>query len=174
MDRDSAQCCSCHLRGAPEAVNASGGFIKHHEQYEELFQSKHITINCVVCHDPHSGVIALRKAAEEDDTVDVTRTSCENCHATQAANMKSMESVECISCHMPRVTKSAVGDAEKFTGDIRTHLMAINHDQMGQFTEDGKNALSELGLDFACKSCHGTSIDDAALQDEANGFHDAE
>jgi len=172
IERDSALCGECHLRGGSEAVNASGGFIKHHEQYEELFQSKHITINCVVCHDPHSGVIALREAAEDDPTVAVTRTSCENCHVEQATNMKSMESVDCISCHMPRVTKSAVGNLDKFTGDIRTHLMAINPNQMGQFSEDGSTSLSELGLDFACKSCHGETFDDAALIAEANGFHD--
>ena len=155
-----------------EAVDASGGFIKHHEQYEELFQSKHITINCVVCHDPHTGVIALREAAEDDPSVAVTRTSCENCHVEQASNMKSMESVDCISCHMPRVTKSAVGDLDKYTGDIRTHLMAINPNQIGQFSEDGSTALSELGLDFACKSCHLEMFDDATLIAEANGFHD--
>ena len=32
VDRDSELCGECHLCGGPEAVNASGGFIKHHEQ----------------------------------------------------------------------------------------------------------------------------------------------
>ena len=73
---------------------------------------------------------------------------------------------------MPRVTKSAVGNLDKYTGDIRTHLMAINPNQMGQFSEDGSTSLSELGLDFACKSCHLETFDDAALIAEANGFHD--
>ena len=174
VDRDPEQCGECHLRGAIESVDAKGGFIKHHEQYEELFQSKHVTINCVTCHDPHAGVIALRKAAEEDPSVAVVRTTCENCHVQQAANMKSMESVACISCHMPRVTKSAVGDIDKWTGDIRTHLMAINPNQLEQFNEEGTVALSELGLNFACKSCHGSTIADDALIAEANGFHDEE
>jgi len=176
IERDSALCGECHLRGGSEQVNAKGGFIEHHEQYEEIFQSKHVTINCVVCHDPHTGVIALRKANAEDASVAVTRTSCENCHFEQAANRKSMESLACVECHMPRVTKSAVGNAETFTGDIRTHLMAINPNQFGQFSEDGSTSLSELGLDFACKSCHngGFAFDDAVLQAEANGYHDAE
>ncbi|UCC53487.1 MAG: collagen-like protein, partial [Anaerolineaceae bacterium] len=56
IDRDSEACGDCHVRGGSEEVNASGGFIKHHEQYEELFQGKHIAIDCVVCHDPHAGV----------------------------------------------------------------------------------------------------------------------
>ncbi len=175
--RDSAQCGECHLRGAPEAVNASGGFIKHHEQYEELFQSKHITIDCVTCHDPHTGVVQLRKAEEGTPT---TRTACENCHFQETAYEDSQVHpavAECIDCHMPRVTKSAVGNAEMFTGDIRTHLMAIDPTQIGQFTEDGSEALSQLGLDFACRSCHveGGSASvktDEELIDKAYGYHD--
>ncbi|GAB4428411.1 MAG: hypothetical protein Kow002_17250 [Anaerolineales bacterium] len=169
IERDSELCGECHIRGAVESVNASGGFIRHHEQYEELFQSKHITISCVTCHDPHVGVVQLRQAGEA-----TTRTTCEACHYEQATNRKSMENVACIDCHMPRIVKSAVGNAEKFTGDIRTHLMAIDPNQIGQFTEDGSAALSQIGLDFACKSCHngGFAFDDAVLIEEAKGFHD--
>jgi hypothetical protein len=177
IDRDSAQCGSCHLRGAIESVNASGGFIKHHEQYEELFQSKHITIDCVTCHDPHTGVIQLRKAEEGTPT---TRTACENCHFDQGKYQDSVVHpavAQCIDCHMPRVTKSAVGNAEKFTGDIRTHLMAIDPTQIGQFTEDGSEALSQLGLDFACRGCHveggsATIKTDEELIAKAFGYHD--
>jgi hypothetical protein len=177
IDRDSAQCGSCHLRGAPEGVNASGGFIKHHEQYEELFQSKHITIECVTCHDPHAGVVQLRKA---DAGTPTTRTLCENCHFNQAKYQDSQVHpavAQCIDCHMPRVTKSAVGNAEMFTGDIRTHLMAIDPTQIGQFTEDGSQALSQLGLDFACRSCHveggkASVRTDEELIDKAYGYHD--
>ncbi len=175
IDRDAELCGQCHLRGAPEAVNASGGFIKHHEQYEELFQSKHITLDCVVCHDPHVGVIQLRQAEEQ-----TTRTQCENCHFEEAKYQNSdvhPSVTECIDCHMPRVTKSAVGDAEKFTGDIRTHTMGIAPDQIGQFTEDGSEALSEIGLDFACRSCHSdagiaTAKSDDQLVEVALGYHD--
>lgn len=174
VDRDSEQCGSCHLRGAPTAVNASGGFIQHHEQYEELFQSKHITLDCTVCHDPHAGVIQLRREGKQ-----TTRVSCANCHYDEAKNQASVAmqaGVDCIECHMPRVTKSAVGNKAMFTGDIRTHLMAIDPDQFGQFTEDGKNALSQLGLNFACKSCHvegGSAMiyTDAQLAKEARGYH---
>ena len=177
IERSSALCGECHLRGGSEAVNAGGGFIKHHEQYEELFQSKHITIDCVTCHDPHAGVIQLRKAEEGTAT---TRTACENCHFQEAANQDSKVHpivAECIDCHMPRVTKSAVGNAEMFTGDIRTHLMAIDATQIGQFSEDGSTALSELGLDFACRSCHveggsATPKTDEELIDKAYGYHD--
>ncbi len=176
VDRDSELCGQCHIRGAPEAVDASGGFIRHHEQYEELFQSKHAVIDCVQCHDPHVGVIQLRQAE-----VQTTRTQCENCHFEKAKYQNSEVhpalGVACIDCHMPRVTKSAVGNAEKFTGDIRTHLMAIDPDQVGQFTEDGSEALSQLSLDFACRHCHveggkASPKTDEELIKRATGYHD--
>lgn len=176
VDRSSEQCGECHVRGGAEAVNASGGFIKHHEQYEELFQSKHLTLECVDCHDPHAGVVQLRQAE-----LPTTRTQCQNCHFEQAkyqdSEVHTAMGVECIECHMPRVTKSAVGNADMFTGDIRTHLMAIDPDQIGQFTEDGSVALSELGLDFACRHCHvaggqATAKTDAQLTERAFGYHD--
>lgn len=174
-DRDSSSCGDCHYRGAVEAVDASGGFIKHHEQYEELFQSKHITLNCIDCHDPHAGVVQLRKAG-----LPATRTECASCHFEEAKYQASKAmvavGVECIDCHMPRVTKSAVGNAAMFTGDIRTHLMAIDPVQIGQFTEDGKTALSQLGLDFSCRSCHveGGSASvrsDEELMNSAYNYH---
>lgn len=175
VDRDAELCGQCHIRGAPEAVDASGGFIRHHEQYEELFQSKHITLDCVVCHNPHEGVIQLRQAEAQ-----TTRTQCENCHHDQAKYQDSQihpNVAECIDCHMPRVTKSAVGDAEKFTGDIRTHMMAIDSFEVEQFNEEGNLALSQVGLNFACRNCHveegSASVKtDEELIEKAVGYHD--
>lgn len=173
VDRDAESCGNCHVRGGSEEVNASGGFIQHHEQYEELFQSKHIALDCVVCHDPHAGVIQLRR-----DEVQTTRTTCENCHLADASYEAGHQTVrvDCIECHMPRVTKSALGDPAQFTGDIRTHLMLINPNQIGQFSEDGTTALSELGLDFACRGCHnpgGSAFEktDEELTLMAVGYH---
>lgn len=175
VDRDAAACGDCHFRGAPEAVDASDGFIKHHEQYEELFQSKHLALDCVDCHDPHSGVVQLRQAGEQ-----TTRTLCENCHfeKTKFEKNRRHSVVDCIDCHMPRVTKSALGNPDMFSGDIRTHLMAIDPTQIGQFTEDGSQALSQLSLDFACRSCHSEAgfasvKSDEALIDMATGYHTA-
>jgi hypothetical protein len=113
VERSSAACGECHVRGSVEAVNASGGFIRHHEQYEELFQSKHVVLDCVICHDPHDGVVALRRQDKP-----TTRTTCVNCHYEQGKYQASAamvaSGVECIDCHMPRVTKSAVGNAAKY------------------------------------------------------------
>jgi hypothetical protein len=177
MDRDAESCGDCHSRGATEVVDASDGFIKHHEQYEELFQGKHVTIDCVVCHDPHTGVVQLRQ-----DDLQTTRTQCQNCHFDQANNSGNEVhddrfKIDCIDCHMPRLTKSAVGDPEQFTGDIRTHLMAIDPQQIGQFSEDGSVALSQLSLDFSCRSCHNPDglarvKTDEELIEAATGYHD--
>lgn len=178
VDRDAEACGDCHFRGAVEQVDASGGFIKHHEQYEELFQSKHATIDCVMCHDPHTGVVQLREA-----NLQTTRTTCENCHLNESKVQNNAVhakfNVECIECHMPRVTKSAVGDAERYTGDIRTHLMLIDPDQIGQFYEgeDGNMySYSQLSLDFACRSCHSeqgfaSNKTDEELQAAARNYH---
>jgi hypothetical protein len=173
IDRDSESCGACHSRGAVEEVNASDGFIQHHEQYEELFQSKHITLDCVVCHDPHTGVVQLREAG-----LPTVRTNCENCHFDEAKYEAGHNNirVDCIDCHMPRVTKSAVGDPEMFSGDLRTHMMAIDPTQIEQFTEDGTVALSQISLNFACRSCHNpdgfaTNATDEELVSLAVGYH---
>jgi hypothetical protein len=174
IDRDPEACGECHIRSAIETVDAKGGFIEHHEQYEELFQSKHITLNCVTCHDPHTGVVQLRQAGEQ-----ATRTTCSNCHWREAQYQDSIvhpKIAQCQDCHMPRIVKSALGNAEAFTGDIRTHLMAIDPNQISQFSTDGKTTLSQIGLDFACRNCHysgGKALakTDEDLMTKANGYH---
>ena len=174
IDRDSEACGDCHYRGVKEAVDASGGFIKHHEQYEELFQSKHIALSCVTCHDPHAGVIQGRE--EETDTVLV---DCASCHFEQARDQKSemMKNViDCIDCHMPMIVKSAKGDAAQWSGDIRTHFFVIDPEAEAQFSDDGKTSISQITLDWACKSCHGPEGDwneytDAELLAEATDYH---
>lgn len=73
------------------------------------------------------------------------------------------------------MVKSTVGNAEKFTGDIRTHLMAIDPNQIEQFNEDGSVALSQIGLNFACRHCHGAGLATEKTDDElieaAIGYH---
>lgn len=174
IERDAELCGECHIRGDVTSVNASKGFIKHHESYEELYQSKHLSLDCVDCHDPHGGVIQYRKADEP-----TTRTTCEACHFDEAkygaVDKHSPSFVTCDTCHMPKITKSALGDADRFRGDIQTHLMAIDPDQIGQFTEDGSLSQSQVSLDFACRQCH-NGIDmsektDEELYEAATDYH---
>jgi hypothetical protein len=78
---------------------------------------------------------------------------------------------------MPRIVKSALGNPDLFTGDIRTHLMAIDPLQVEQFNEDGSLALSQISLNYACRHCHvegGTATvkTDEELVEKAVGYHD--
>lgn len=173
VDRDAEMCGKCHRRGDVTEIDASGGFIRHHEQYEELFGSKKRIMDCTNCHDPHKPV----KYAQEDSGI---KTPCETCHFEQAEYRKIKfirHGGDCINCHMPRVTKSALGDPERFAGDLRTHLMAINPRATSQFDEDGNFSQPYLGLDFACRGCHyeggrGGVFSDEELSAAAIGYHD--
>jgi Zn finger protein HypA/HybF involved in hydrogenase expression len=128
----------------------------------------------VVCHDPHKLVIQSREAGEQP-----TRTRCQNCHFKEAQYQNNSQhtvmNLQCVECHMPRIIKSAWGDPEKFTGDIRTHIMAIDPNQVGQFSEDGKTAFSQISLDFACRHCHVEGValpkTDEELKAAATGYH---
>ena len=175
LERDPELCGKCHVDKKVEVVDVEDGFIVGNEQYGELFQSKHIIMKCVICHDPHSGVVQL-----VNDDLQTTRTTCENCHYRQAQyqnnEIHTAMGLSCITCHMPYITKTAWGEADKYSADTRTHLFAINPTQLEQFSEDGSVSLSEIGLNYACRQCHGggTGMDksDDELRTAALGYHD--
>lgn len=175
IDRDAELCGKCHVNETVEIVDAADGFIESNEQYGEMFQSKHIIMDCVICHDAHSGVAQHAAAGEP-----TTRTTCENCHFRQAQYQNNdthqRMGLACVTCHMPYITKTAWGVPEKFSADTRTHLFAINPSQIGQFSEDGTAALSEIGLNYACRQCHYSGFasvkTDEELLQAAEGYHD--
>lgn len=148
VDSSASLCGECHVRntalwnGVP-AVEASGGFIRHHEQYEELQASgAHANLECVSCHEPHRS------------TLNENGSGCyaSACHTTGATAIGSghfgktfsrtgySEDVTCVSCHMPFASKSAVaatdttiiGDGTSVTdaigriGDLHTHIFSID------------------------------------------------
>jgi len=174
IDRTSEACGDCHVRGDNSVIDASSGFIKHHEQFEELIQTKHNSLTCISCHDPHEGVIQARQ-----EGTDTTRVDCASCHYEEAETQASSvmkAAVDCVDCHMPRIVKSAKGDAAQWSGDIMSHLFAIDPVADAQFTEDGSAAISQITLDWACKSCHGSEgyaneYSDAELLAEATDYH---
>jgi hypothetical protein len=173
VDRDAELCGQCHTRGDVRVIDSSGGFMQHREQYLSLFQSKHVALGCVLCHDPHTGVIQLRQAGEQ-----TTRTQCESCHFMQAEFQAPHPRVAaCVDCHMPRIARTAVGDPERFTGDMRAHLFAINPYSFEQFNEEGNASLPFVSLNFSCRQCHignGMALpkSDEELMEKAIGFHD--
>ena len=180
MVDDSAEACgACHYRtAAPGDVNvipASGGFIKHHEQYNEFLASgaHGAAMECTTCHDPHKTAEFSTKEG----------AMCEDCH-TEIAGSYAMTTmydynVECIDCHMPMATKSAqpLGPHQ---GDVKTHIFRINTDPAANmFTEDGAfvqlddDGNAAVTLDFACQACHETaSLEE--LSKFAMDFHNPE
>jgi hypothetical protein len=156
IDRSSEQCGECHIRGPVNQIPASGGFIKHHEQWNEMATTLHRSLNCVDCHDPHLGL-----HASNPDRTDAIVMNCEQCHYTIAEDYASSSlphysnDVDCIDCHMAYTGKSAVGDTTIHRGDIRSHLWRINTDPNATLT-DGSTANGYITLDFSCltSGCH--------------------
>ena len=168
-----AFCGRCHLRYdnnnemppiEDNYIPASGGFIRHHEQYNTFLASPHAERNCTLsscptecedCHNPH-------KRGEFSIT-----TQCEDCHTSEASSyaMTSMYDygVECKDCHMSYATKSAKA-LGPHQGDLQTHLFSINTDPTASMFEEGggrvlldDNGMGAVTMDFACQRCHETA-----------------
>jgi predicted CXXCH cytochrome family protein len=154
VERDAQACEKCHVRGGHGDIPVSEGFINHSSGYGDLFPGKHAILDCVTCHDPHSGVNQLRLAGEA-----TTNVECTECHTGKAEEQKVASHTalqfSCVQCHMPKLIKVAWGDPNKYQADFRTHAVSINPSQVSQFSEDGTQVLPQVGLDFACRSCHG-------------------
>lgn len=176
IDRDAEFCRQCHVSNNLESVTVEDGFISHLDQSGDLKQGKHIALDCVICHDPHKGVVQLRNSS---DPLPTTQTQCENCHSKEAKYQNSTVHpviAKCYDCHMPRIFKSAVGNTDKFIGDIRTHMMSIDASRIEQFDATSGTVLPQIGLNFACRSCHidggiATVKTDDELIAKATGYH---
>ncbi|MCZ7585047.1 MAG: multiheme c-type cytochrome [Deltaproteobacteria bacterium] len=157
--RDQEQCGSCHVRGDPNLIPAKGGFIEHHEQYNEVLSSKHTALDCVDCHNPHRSV-KFEDAGAKDRGYGI-KNNCESCHLqqTQATPEWVKEYHNCVDCHMQYMVKSAVGDADGRRADIRSHVFKINTDPEAEqfYEQDGKTyAYGYQTLEYTCltSGCH--------------------
>jgi DNA-directed RNA polymerase subunit RPC12/RpoP len=174
IQRDAQQCTQCHIRQTAEMLQVADGFIQHGDQYGDLYKSKHLILDCVTCHDPHTGVVQLLEANKQ-----TTRIQCQDCHFKEAKNQKIdrhlVMEVPCVECHMPRVIQSGWANQQYFTGDIRTHVVAIDASQISQFSEDGQFVNPQISLDFACRHCHingtGLAKTDEELIQAATDYH---
>lgn len=180
VDRSAAACTSCHVFQPHDgALDAGDGFIQHQDSYGDLYQSKHLVLDCVQCHDPHSGVVQLRQQGLQTVT-----TECADCHYRIARHGENevhdnIAFVTCVSCHMPQLIQSATGIAERFTGDMRSHVVAIDPNQIEQFEgeEEGEATIYPLiSLNFACRQCHnpdglGRPKTDEQLLETAGDYH---
>lgn len=164
MDASAEACGRCHYRtAAPGAdvnvIPASGGFIQHHEQYNEFLASPHAdALTCVSCHNPHKrGEFSIKETGQ-----------CGvSCHSSKMESFMQTSmfdyGVTCEDCHMPFASKSAVALGEH-EGDVQTHIYYINTDPAASmFTEDGAfvalddDGKASVTLDFACQRCHETA-----------------
>ncbi len=176
IERDAEACGGCHSQGPEARIPASDGFGHNAQQWNEMANSKHRALDCVDCHDPHSSALYSDQDWNPGQGI---ISECASCHFREAANMDSvaMDGFACTECHMPPVTRSALGAG--VVGDVATHLFAINTDPDAPqfFTEGGQEFMSPfLTLDYACRRCHSATgfafeKTDGELQATADGFH---
>ncbi len=181
-DLTHERCGDCHQRGGrTNAIPASGGYIKHHEQFNEMMASKHGTgLICGTCHDTH---IAGRYPGAAGEGLKAITKECSTCHADRAITINGeVKNIDCIDCHMPMASKSAVGKQKGngWEGDVKTHIFKINTDAVtkdAMFTEDGSavaldnDGMAAVTLDFACLACH-QSKDVTWASSYAKNIHD--
>jgi hypothetical protein len=156
VNESAAFCGLCHVRGEPNKIPAKGGFIRHHEQYNELLASPMNNFKCITCHDPHKGV--HRGATNPLGPKNGIIKECAECHQNALKEFKGSTmqkaGVKCTDCHMPAATKSAV-KLSTYQADVRSHLFKINtRADTDMFTADDKYAEGYLTLEFACLGCH--------------------
>jgi hypothetical protein len=171
IDDSAAFCGTCHIRGDENTIPAGGGFIRHHEQYNEHLAGAHAWADCVMCHDPHlRGEFSIKETAQ-----------CGvSCHADKMESYSKTSmydyGVECKDCHMPYASKSAQA-LGPHKGDLQTHIFRIDTDPTANmFTDDGLfvrldgDGKAKVTMDFTCQRCHVTaSLDELALY--AEDFH---
>ncbi len=124
-------CGTCHNRDYKDPINSSGGFIKHHEQWDEFVATKHYAngMNCLTYHNPHKRTIWDGDA--------ITKT-CETCHGSTITTLNHAAGPNCVDCHMPFAAKSGTKRGSSgYKGDVRSHLMDITADTASMFTPGG-------------------------------------
>jgi len=151
MDDSAEACGNCHNRGGLLArAPSSGGFIRHHEQYNEMRSAGHAALQCTVCHDSHIGIRVGQVGGIERD--------CNNCHYDYPDGIHTGFAVQvaCESCHMPAASKSAVAFND-YKGDLATHVFKLHVGPEGKDSMFEDGALKDnygVTLDFGCYGCH--------------------
>jgi predicted CXXCH cytochrome family protein len=170
INLDSGLCSECHKYVPTPSLVVKNGFIQHGDQYGDLSQSKHQMLDCLTCHDPHSGVVQLKLAGQQ-----TTKLLCQDCHWQEAQFQNNpshvSQKIGCTDCHMPHLIQSGSANTQGFTGDMPTHVVAIDPRKISQFNQDGTLASGQISLDYACRHCHGMTKSDAELLAAASGYH---
>jgi len=174
VDTQAATCKECHDRpfeSDDDVIRASGGYIKHHEQWPELKASGgHAAFACTICHDPHTSTNYDRENAIINECV-VCHTDTKMALHANGVFVRGdyTEVMGCESCHMPFASKSAaaataaVVGAGGRMGDTRTHVFRINsadENYTAMFSTDGSEVVTDaqgraaVTIDFVCLRCH--------------------
>jgi len=178
VDRSAAACGDCHVDGAAEEIRAEGGFLRHQQQYSELFGSKKRIMGCIDCHAPQASAVHPDPARAP---LQARRSDCTTCHLreTRQQGSEAMQAaVSCLDCHMPLATRAAVGNLTNRQADLRSHLFAIHPEPTAaQFDATGSLAMPYLTLGFSCLGCHreggdGLPVTEEELRTMATGYHD--
>lgn len=161
-------------------IAASGGLIRHHEQYDEVLGIDPDTLDtvrsaaflathgkCGTCHNPHGSSVNVDNPLYTGmPGVDKSNAACLRCHEDYDPALRSgfMLGLACIDCHMPKLAKSATSVAavadKPALGDVTSHIFAINLSTTAeQFTADGSYAYPAIDEDWACRTCHNTAPD---------------
>jgi len=153
-------CGTCHNRGYNNQIDVSGGFIRHHEQWDEFTTTDmyDMGLTCKTCHNPH------KRAIWDGDGI---TKQCGDCHAKEVTTLNHSDGANCIDCHMPYAAKSGTTRGQSgYKGDIRSHLFLITVNNESMFTEDGKWVKDDdareasLSPAFSCLGCHNDDPDD--------------
>lgn len=176
IDRSSKACAACHSREEGQAMVAENGFGVPYQQHNELLNSKHYSLDCVTCHDPHASTVLESAIAGTSSGIVV---ACDNCHWQQTAEKVDAHPVgfvSCSTCHMPPMGVSAVGNLDLHLGDLHSHQFSINPDfDAPQFSSDGTTVQPYLTLPYVCGACHNGVVVQAlsagTLESFATGYH---
>ncbi len=167
-------------------IAASGGFVRHHEQYDEVLGIDPDTLqttrsgnflaahgDCTTCHNPHGSSVNVNNPLYTGmPGVDPSSDGCLGCHGSYDPALRSggMKSLECSDCHMPKLAKSAIvtvaAEADRpAQGDVTSHIFSIALDSTKeQFTADGKYAYPAIDMDWACRTCHNAAANAIAFE----------
>lgn len=171
VDVRAQACATCHRRGTDfNVVPASGGYIQHREQLQELLASGgHATLDCVMCHEPHTSTLT--------DPNKGIRKTCTECHPTRTMGIHTgatytrldgySEVMNCQSCHMSFAVRNGRAAAIGATGkaaDERTHIVRINttsatsaqalFNMAGTAVQKDAQGRAAITVDFVCMRCH--------------------
>jgi predicted CXXCH cytochrome family protein len=177
VNTDSSLCLGCHAQDMPALADESGTFVSFHDDYPDIFVSKHEALDCVDCHNPHATTHYRNEGRVHVSGIAV---ECESCHWQEATFYPQRHFAPyCVDCHMPRTVVSAYGDPDSLTGDVPSHTFAINPFEEQQFveTDDGLVSQNFTTVPYVCSSCHhegglGEPIEPADLYALAQGYHD--